>query len=356
MDIGTMGASDTRIMQDIQLTQQTKAGGCGCKIAPQQLHEILNGHRSIQGGPTLLVGNEGNDDAAVMVWEGEQCLVHTTDFFMPIVDDPFDFGRIAATNALSDVYAMGGKPEMALAILGWPVATLGTASASRVMQGAREVCEQAGVALAGGHSIETQEPIFGLSVTGRVSQSSLKRNNTAQLGDVLYITKPLGVGVMATAFKRGIIDAETFAPAIACMTQLNAFGAVAGTMPGVTAMTDVTGFGLVGHLMEMIESLDCTAVLNMAQIPLLEGVEPLIAQSIYADMAMKTYSKYASFTNIAAMAQLIPLFDPQTSGGLMMTVRPEVTAELEAQAKAAGQNLYRIGTLEIPGEKRIMVQ
>ena len=342
-------------MQDIQLTQQTKAGGCGCKIAPQQLHEILSGHRSLAGGPALLVGNEGNDDAAVMVWEGEQCLVHTTDFFMPIVDNPFDFGRIAATNALSDVYAMGGKPEMALAILGWPVATLGTASASQVMQGAREVCAQAGVALAGGHSIETQEPIFGLSVTGRVSKSSLKRNNTAQLGDVLYISKPLGVGVMATAYKRGIIDAAHFAPAIESMTQLNTFGAVAGTLSGVSAMTDVTGFGLVGHLMEMMEPLACTAELNMEPIPLINGVESLISQSIYADMAMKTYSKYASDTNITAMAQLIPLFDPQTSGGLMIAVRPEAALELETQAKLAGQALYRIGSLVPQGEKRIMV-
>jgi selenide,water dikinase len=350
-----MGASHQRIMQDIQLTQQTNAGGCGCKIAPQQLHEILQGHRSTNTGPHLLVGNEGNDDAAVMVWEGEDCLVHTTDFFMPIVDDPYDFGRIAATNALSDVWAMGGKPQMALAILGWPVATLGTASASRVMQGARDVCERAGVALAGGHSIETQEPIFGLSVTGRVSKSSLKRNNTAQLGDVLYITKPLGVGVMATAFKRGIIDAATFAPAIESMTQSNAFGAKAGELHGVTAMTDVTGFGLVGHLMEMIQDNDCTAVLDMEKIPILAAALPLIQQSIYADMAMKTYSKYAAETNIAAMAQLIPLFDPQTSGGLMLAVKPQDAQSLELLAQENGQVLYAIGRLEQRGEKRIMV-
>ncbi len=350
-----MGASHQRIMQDIQLTQQTKAGGCGCKIAPQQLHEILQGHRSTTTGPHMLVGNEGNDDAAVMVWDGEDCLVHTTDFFMPIVDDPYDFGRIAATNALSDVWAMGGKPQMALAILGWPVATLGTASASRVMQGAREVCERAGVALAGGHSIETQEPIFGLSVTGRVTKSSLKRNNTAQSGDVLYITKPLGVGVMATAFKRGIIDAVTFAPAIESMTQANAFGAVAAELPGVTAMTDVTGFGLVGHLMEMIQDNDCTAVLDMEKIPILSAALPLIQQSIYADMAMKTYSKYASETNIAAMAQLIPLFDPQTSGGLMLAVKPQDAQSLERLAQENGQVLYAIGRLEQRGEKRIMV-
>jgi selenide,water dikinase len=326
-----MGASHQRIMQDIQLTQQTNAGGCGCKIAPQQLHEILQGHRSTNTGPHLLVGNEGNDDAAVMVWEGEDCLVHTTDFFMPIVDDPYDFGRIAATNALSDVWAMGGNPQMALAILGWPVATLGTASASRVMQGARDVCERAGVALAGGHSIETQEPIFGLSVTGRVTKSSLKRNNTAQLGDVLYITKPLGVGVMATAFKRGIIDAAAFAPAIESMTQSNAFGSVAAQLPGVNAMTDVTGFGLVGHLMEMIQDNDCMAVLDMEKIPILAAALPLIQQSIYADMAMKTYSKYVSETNISAMAQLIPLFDPQTSGGLMLAVKPQDAQSLEHQ-------------------------
>lgn len=351
-----MGASHQRIMQDIQLTQQTKAGGCGCKIAPQQLHEILHGHRSTTTGPHLLVGNEGNDDAAVMVWEGEDCLVHTTDFFMPIVDDPYDFGRIAATNALSDVWAMGGKPQMALAILGWPVAILGTTSASRVMQGAREVCEQAGVALAGGHSIETQEPIFGLSVTGRVTKSSLKRNNTAQIGDVLYITKPLGVGVMATAFKRGIIDAATFAPAIESMTEANAFGAVAAELPGVTAMTDVTGFGLVGHLMEMIQDHDCTAVLDMEKIPILAAALPLIQQSIYADMAMKTYSKYVSETNISAMAQLIPLFDPQTSGGLMLAVKPQDAQSLEQLAQENGQVLYAIGRLEQRGEKRIMVR
>jgi selenide,water dikinase len=223
------------------------------------------------------------------------------------------------------------------------------------MQGAREVCERAGVALAGGHSIETQEPIFGLSVTGRVTKSSLKRNNTAQLGDVLYITKPLGVGVMATAFKRGIIDAATFAPAIESMTQPNAFGAVAAQLPGVTAMTDVTGFGLVGHLMEMIQDNDCTAVLDMEKIPILAAALPLIQQSIYADMAMKTYSKYASETNIAAMAQLIPLFDPQTSGGLILAVKPKDAQSLELLAQENGLVLYAIGRLEQRGEKRIMV-
>ena len=207
----------------LKLTQATTAGGCGCKISPQHLHEILQGHRNTASHPQLLVGNAGNDDAAVMVWEGESCMIHTTDFFLPIVDDPYDFGRIAAANALSDVWAMGGTPQMALAILGWPIGKLGTESASRVMQGAREICEQAGVVLAGGHSIETQEPLFGLSVTGKIDRAAIKENHGLNPGDVLYLTKPLGVGIMATALKRGVISAEQFSPALTSMTTLNSF-------------------------------------------------------------------------------------------------------------------------------------
>ena len=341
---------------ELKLTQTTTAGGCGCKISPQHLHEILQGHRSEQNTDGLLVGNAGNDDAAVMVWEGDQCLVHTTDFFLPIVDDPYDFGRIAAANALSDVWAMGGKPELALAILGWPVGKLGTASASEVMKGAREICEKAGVLLAGGHSIETQEPLFGLSVTGRVHRSNLKTNTGMQEGDLIFITKPIGVGVMSTALKRGLIDAAQFEPALESMTTLNTFGAVAGSMESVTAMTDVTGFGLVGHLMEMLPDAGLTATLDFSAIPILEAAKQLIAQSIYADMAMKTYSRFAAETNISVMAQLIPLFDPQTSGGLMMTVRPESESQFLLEAKAAGQAVYRIGQCVSQLDKKIIVE
>lgn len=340
---------------ELKLTQATTAGGCGCKISPQHLHEILKGHRNEEHDPRLLVGNAGNDDAAVMVWEGDSCLVHTTDFFLPIVDDPYDFGRIAAANALSDVWAMGGTPQMALAILGWPIGKLGTESASRVMQGAREICEQAGVVLAGGHSIETQEPLFGLSVTGKVSRSEIKQNHTLQSGDVLYITKPLGIGVMSTALKRGVISAEQFSPALISMTTLNSFGATVGKMAGVSAMTDVTGFGLVGHLMEMLQPAELSATLEFSAIPIFEAALPLIAQSIYADMAMKTYSRFASATNISAMAQLIPLFDPQTSGGLLIAVQPHFEEDFLRQAQHANQSVYRIGSCTEKGEKTIWV-
>jgi selenide,water dikinase len=340
---------------EIKLTQTTTAGGCGCKISPQHLHEILKGHRNDINDPRLLVGNSGNDDAAVMVWEGDHCLVHTTDFFLPIVDNPYDFGRIASANALSDVWAMGGKPQMALAILGWPVGKLGTATASEVMQGAREICEKAGVILAGGHSIETQEPLFGLSVTGSVQRTSLKTNTGMQAGDLLFITKPIGVGVMSTALKRGLITSEQFQPALDSMTALNAFGAVAGTMAGVTAMTDVTGFGLVGHLMEMLHDSPISVELSMSKIPILAEALPLIEQSIYADMAMKTYSRYAAETNISGMAQLIPLFDPQTSGGLLMAVRPEFESSFLEQAKTSGQAIYPIGQCVPSLDKKIVV-
>ena len=340
---------------ELKLTQATTAGGCGCKISPQHLHEILQGHRNTASHPQLLVGNAGNDDAAVMVWEGESCMIHTTDFFLPIVDDPYDFGRIAAANALSDVWAMGGSPVMALAILGWPVGKLGTASASRVMQGAREMCEKAGVVLAGGHSIETQEPLFGLSVTGKVDRASIKENHGLNPGDVLYLTKPLGVGVMATALKRGLVDAEGFQTALASMTTLNTFGAVAGKMSGVSAMTDVTGFGLVGHLMEMLQPKALGAILDFESIPILEAAKPWIEQNIYADMAMKTYSRFASETNISGMAQLIPLFDPQTSGGLLIAVHPESEAQFLTEASKANQAVYHIGNCTEKGEKTLWV-
>ncbi len=340
---------------ELKLTQTTTAGGCGCKISPQHLHEILKGHRNEENDPRLLVGNSGNDDAAVMVWEGDSCLVHTTDFFLPVVDNPFDFGRIAAANALSDVWAMGGTPQMALAILGWPVGKLGTESASQAMQGAREICDQAGVVLAGGHSIETQEPLFGLSVTGRVSRSEIKQNHTIQSGDILYITKSLGVGVMSTALKRGLISEEQFLPALESMTQLNSFGAVAGKLSYVTAMTDVTGFGLVGHLMEMLQPKGLSAHLNFAAVPILEAAQPFIQQSIYADMAMKTYSRFAAETDISAMAQLIPLFDPQTSGGLLIAVNPGFENQFIEQARQSNQNVYRIGMCTNKEEKAIYV-
>ena len=239
---------------EIKLTQFSKASGCGCKIAPTVLEEILSGCKQDITFANLLVGNETKDDAAVYELEDGNCIVSTTDFFTPIVDDAFDFGKISATNAISDVYAMGGKPLMAVAILGWPIDKIPTALAQQVIKGAQAICSQAGIPLAGGHSVDTQEPLFGLAVTGIVKKENLKRNNTVKENDVLYLTKPLGIGVLSTALKRGLLHEDDYKTLLKHTTALNTIGEKLGGLTFVNAMTDVTGFGFAGHLPESISS------------------------------------------------------------------------------------------------------
>ena len=252
-------------MENIKLTQYSKASGCGCKIAPAVLQEILKSDFDFVC-KELLVGNKTNDDAAVYDLGNNQCLISTTDFFMPVVDSPFDFGKVAATNAISDVYAMGGKPILAIAILGWPTEKFGTASAKEVLEGARQQCAKAGIPLAGGHSIESTEPIFGLSVNGIVERKSLKQNNSLQEGDSIYLTKSLGTGVYSTALKRGVLKTEDYSVLLNSMCELNNFGFELGQLSYVNALTDVTGFGFLGHLLEMIGDKNLTAEITKSKI------------------------------------------------------------------------------------------
>lgn len=330
---------------EIKLTQYSHGAGCGCKIAPAILETILHAPSVREHFPALLVGNETKDDAAVYHLQGDQCVISTTDFFMPIVDDPVDFGRIASVNAISDVYAMGGKPLMAVAILGWPVGKLPPEMAQQVLNGSRQVCAKAGIPLAGGHSIDSPEPIFGLAVTGLVSQQHIKRNDTAQPGDAIYLTKPIGVGMVTTAQKRGLATADELAEAVAVMTELNTMGEVLGSMPEVTAMTDVTGFGLLGHLIEVCEGSSLSAELEYATVPLLRSAAGFAARMIYPDNTMRNWSSYQHRVDGIGSESLLTLCDPQTSGGLLVCVRDADRDRLEATLRNHAVGVHRIGRM-----------
>ncbi|MGB1123508.1 MAG: selenide, water dikinase SelD, partial [Flavobacteriales bacterium] len=258
-------------MDTIRLTQFSHGAGCGCKLSPAVLHEILSGVDQSEVFENLIIGNDTKDDAAVMDLGDGTGIISTTDFFMPIVDDPRTFGRIAAANAISDIYAMGGTPLMAIAILGWPLGKIPESAASAVVDGGRSICSEAGIPLAGGHSIDSPEPIFGLAVTGRVPLAQLKANASAVAGDRLYLTKPIGVGMLTTAEKKGLVEAADLNLAVQSMQQLNAIGARLSQIEGVHAMTDVTGFGLLGHLVELCEGSGLQAELDAASVPLLSG-------------------------------------------------------------------------------------
>ncbi|MBI5914376.1 MAG: selenide, water dikinase SelD [Bacteroidetes bacterium] len=327
-------------MENIKLTQFSHGAGCGCKISPKVLDQILSGTGEQAHFPALLVGNEGRDDAAVLDIGGGQALISTTDFFMPIVDDAFDFGRIAAANSISDVYAMGGTPLLAVAVLGWPVEKLPAELAGRVLEGGRSICREAGIPLAGGHSIDSPEPIFGLAVTGMVSHENLRRNNTAHEGDWLFLTKPLGVGVLSTAGKRGALQPEHQSVMIENMVKLNRVGEALGKLPGVTAMTDVTGFGLLGHLLELADGSNLSAEIFYEKIPVLNGVRSYIAQRIFPDATTRNWGSFGeniSFgpgVNVLEAFTLLP--DPQTNGGLLFSVKNEGLTEVKAVLEAAG--------------------
>jgi selenide,water dikinase len=309
----------------IKLTQYSHGAGCGCKISPKVLDEILKSNIALPDNNKLLVGNHSKDDAAVYDLGNGTALISTTDFFMPIVDDAFDFGRIAAANSISDVYAMGGKPILAIAILGWPVEKLSTELANKVIEGGRNICTIAGIPLAGGHSIDSPEPIFGLAVTGIVPVENLKKNNTAQEGDYLFLTKPLGVGILSTAQKRGFLKEEHLQAMIEQMTTINKIGEELGKITGVTAITDVTGFGLLGHLIEMAEGSGLSAEIYYNKLPVAEGVKQYIAQRIFPDATTRNWSSYSDKikfekgVNVMEAFTLLP--DPQTNGGLLFSVK-----------------------------------
>jgi selenide, water dikinase len=316
-----------------KLTQYSRGAGCGCKIAPKVLDEILKSSFVVPDNNKLLVGNHSKDDAAVYDIGNGMALISTTDFFMPIVDDAFDFGRIAAANSISDVYAMGGKPLMAIAILGWPVDKLPVELAQKLIEGGRAICAEAGIPLAGGHSIDSQEPIFGLAVTGIVPIENLKQNNTAQEGDYLFLTKPLGVGILSTAQKRGLLKEEHLPIMIEQMTTLNKMGEELGKINGVTAMTDVTGFGLLGHLIEMAEGSGLSAEIYYNQLPVAAGVKDYIAQRIFPDATTRNWNgysdkvKFEKGVNVMEAFTLLP--DPQTNGGLLVSVREDSLEEVK---------------------------
>jgi selenide,water dikinase len=253
----------------VRLTEYSHGAGCGCKIAPKVLEEILKTQGSWNVYPELLVGNETKDDAAVFAMDNGRAIISTTDFFMPIVDDPYDFGAIASVNAISDVYAMGGKPLMAISILGWPINKLSSEIAAQVIEGARSICDKAGIPLAGGHSIDSKEPIFGLAVTGMVNQQQIKSNHTAVSGCELFLTKPLGIGILTTAQKNNMADPEDFQKAVDQMLVLNDVGMELSQLPGIMAMTDVTGFGLLGHLIEMCDSSRVSAEIEYSKVPVI---------------------------------------------------------------------------------------
>lgn len=331
--------------ENIKLTQYSHGSGCGCKIAPAVLDKILHTTFPKTAFPSLLVGNESKDDAAVMDLGNGNCLISTTDFFMPIVDDAFTFGSIAAVNAISDVYAMGGKPIMALAILGWPVEKLPTELAQQVLDGSRAICAKAGIPLAGGHSIDSPEPIFGLAVSGLAEKSNLKQNNTAKAGDLLYLTKPLGVGMISTAHKRGLALAADFDEAVQSMLQLNMIGEVFGKQSYIHAMTDITGFGLLGHLVEVCEGSSLSAEINYTNIPLLKNISHYASNMIYPDNTMRNWNSYQDKIDGIGSESFLTLSDPQTSGGLLVCVAPAVQHEFETLCLSHDLRLISFGKM-----------
>jgi selenide, water dikinase len=345
-------------MEEIKLTHYSKGSGCGCKISPSILKDIIECSEAFPPDSRLWVGNETADDAAVMEWNGDEGLIATTDFFMPMVDDSYSFGKIAAANALSDVYAMGGSPMMALAILGWPIEKIPAAKAREVLEGARYICRMAGIPLAGGHSIESAEPIFGLAVNGHVSRKNLLRNNQARVGDVLYVTKPLGVGIVTAAKKRGQLqDTAHLDACISYMSTLNKFGESLASQLEVHAMTDITGFGFAGHLLEMCEGSNLTATVDFAALPVYPFLETYLSAHIYPDMTMKNYSFYASKMDQLSLQQLLVMCDPQTSGGLLIAVPEHSCAALEQRMNDFGLGAFArpVGVMKEQEDKYIRV-
>ncbi|MCZ2139879.1 MAG: selenide, water dikinase SelD [Bacteroidia bacterium] len=315
-------------MENIKLTQFSHGAGCGCKISPAILDTILHTqHKNFD--PRLLVGNSERDDAAVIDMGNGTALISTTDFFMPIVDNPFDFGKVAATNAISDVYAMGGKPLVAIAILGWPIDKIAPEVAQQVLEGARQICYEAGINIAGGHSIDSPEPIFGLAVNGTIATEHLKRNSTAKLGCKLYLTKALGIGILSTAQKKGVLNDVDAQLMLKSMTTLNKLGEEFGKMKSVAAMTDVTGFGLLGHLIEMCEGSNLSAKIFFDKVPQIQSLQDYIHKNCIPGGTKRNWKSYGHKVIGINDDQINILADPQTSGGLLVAVEENFTESFE---------------------------
>jgi selenide,water dikinase len=345
-----------------KLTAFAHGAGCGCKIAPHVLKQMLDGTIAQKVDEKLLVGNDTNDDAAAYDLGNGSALISTTDFFTPIVDDAFDFGRVAAANAISDVYAMGGKPFMALAILGWPTEQLPAELAARVTDGARSICNEAGIVLAGGHTIDSREPIFGLAVNGMVELPNLKKNSTARAGDLLFLTKPLGTGILSTAGKRGQLKEEHRQLLITQLTTLNKIGETLGKLHGVTAMTDVTGFGLLGHLLEMCNGAALSAELSYSAVPKMNDLATYLALNTVPDATYRNWNAYQAdvqFDDDVDMMQAFTLLpDPQTNGGILFSAAPAALPEVRALLGANGlhEHLEPIGVMIARADKALRVK
>jgi selenide,water dikinase len=331
--------------ENICLTQYSHGAGCGCKISPAVLDVILKTQLTPQLDEALLVGNSSRDDAAVYDLGNGTAIISTTDFFMPIVDDPFTFGQIAATNAISDVYAMGGKPLLAIAIFGWPVDKLPPEVGQQVIEGGRKVCQDAGISLAGGHSIDAPEPIFGLAVTGIVDIDKLKQNDTAKAGDHIYLTKPLGIGVLTTAQKKKKLKTEDLSVATEAMCQLNKIGGELSVISGVSAITDVTGFGLAGHLQEVCQGSGLTAEIYFDKLPLLPNINEYLDLGCTPGGAQRNFDSYKEYLGEMTQRQQEILCDPQTSGGLLVTVNDASQDELLKLTRENGLELEPIGQM-----------
>ncbi len=341
-------------MEAVKLTEYSHKAGCGCKIAPADLEKILS-ERSGTSFKDLLVGNNSNDDAAVWNLGDGMAVINTVDFFMPIVNDAYDFGRIASANAISDIYAMGGKPIFANALLGWPLETLPLELAGKVMEGARKICEEAGIPIAGGHSIDSKEPLFGLTVSGLVRTENLKQNNTPQIGDVLILTKALGTGIMGTAIKRKAASEEDAQVVIDSMCKLNAVGASLGSIQDVHALTDVTGFGLLGHLMEMCGS-NFSAEIIWSQVPCFSFLDTYLAQGIMPDNTTRNWNSHESkVEGLNDLKAFQVLNDPQTSGGLLIAVAPSKVDKVMELLKADGLDYAAIIGNILPRESKTIL-
>jgi selenide,water dikinase len=332
-------------MSGVRLTQYSHGAGCGCKISPQVLSEILAGVPEQARDPRLLVGYDSRDDAAVYRIDARQAVVSTTDFFMPIVDDPFDFGAIASVNALSDIYAMGAKPVVAIAILGWPLDKLDAAIAGEVLSGARDACSRAGIPLAGGHSIDAPEPIFGLAVTGLVDPEKLRSNDLGRAGDELYLTKPLGIGILTTAQKRGLLAEEDFLAVRDLMLELNDLGSELAAIGAVSSITDVTGFGLLGHLSQMCDASGVCAEIEFAKVPKIGALPRYVAQGTFPGGTDRNFASYGHKVSPLTEEAKNVLCDPQTSGGLLVAVAPEGRGDFLAAAAARDLQLAPFGRL-----------
>jgi selenide, water dikinase len=347
--------------QEYRLTEYSKGGGCGCKIAPSVLQQIVHTPNTTHF-PQLLVGNDSNDDAAVYQVNNETAVISTTDFFLPIVNDPYDFGRIAAANAISDVFAMGGTPLMAIAVLGWPLEKLPAEVAQRVLEGGRSICAEAGIPLAGGHTIDSSDPIFGLAVTGTVALKQLKQNNTAQEGDILFLTKPIGVGIMATAVKRKLLMDEHYPALVKQLSTLNKAGAELGKLQSVHAMTDVTGFGLLGHLVEMTEGSGLSVELDYNSLIKVEGLDEYLKLKSIPDATSRNWNSYSTKVqfekgvNVMEAFNLLP--DPQTNGGLLIAVKESAVEEIRSLLASQGLSDFTqpIGRFTAKREKVVYVK